>query len=412
MPWAYDSPAWRGLPLASHGLDWVAPPAEFGHAVRKNAAGIVYRDIDRTADTLGADGAKYRKLAVSLTEQWAGLNELALSPWRRYPRHPRAAARMGITGLGSAARYVERFSDDLAPAVFAGCAAHAVIPLERRRTAAVGHMFLAAAHGSGWRFPRGGAGRLTAALAAHLRDLGGEIRLGYRVAAWGDLPEHKIVVFGTGPHAVAQIAGDRLRVRRRRGLKAWRYGPGAFKLDFALAGPIPWLAEGLAAAGTLHLGGTWKEVALAEREVAAGRHPARPFVLLAQPSLFDPSRAPAGKHTAWAYCHVPAGSKVDMTESILQQIERFAPGFRDLVLANHAAGPAQLQATNRNLVGGDVGGGAYDGRQMLMRPYSGTDPHRISERIYLGSASSSPGGGVHGMGGYWAARSALKHRLR
>ncbi len=412
MPWAYDSPAWRELPLNRYGLEWVAPLAEFAHPLRGNKAAVVYRDITRTAESLGADGPGYQRLARRLTRNWAGLNEMVLGPPLRYPRHPAGLVGLGVSGLRSASHYVERFSDEMAPALFAGCAAHALIPLERRPTAAVGHMFLGAAHTSGWRFPRGGAGQLTLALAAHLEALGGEIRLGHRVAKWGDIPDQDAVVFATGPHALEQIAGDRISGRRRRALKRWRYGPGAFKIDLALAGPIPWQARELSEAGTVHLGGPWDEVALALREVAAGRHPRRPFVLLAQPSLFDPSRAPAGRHTAWAYCHVPTGSTVDMTESILQQIERFAPGFRDLVLATHSAGPDQLYAANRNLMEGDVGGGSYAGRQMFFRPFVSIHPHRMSKQIYLGSASSSPGGGVHGMGGYWAARSALRHGLQ
>ena len=412
MPWAYDSPAWRNLPLEEYGLEWISPPAELGHPLRGDVAALLYRDIARSAATLGSDAKRYQKLAERLTSNGTELNEMVLGPPLRYPRHPRALARLGISALGSAARYVERFSDDMAPAIFAGCAAHAVRPLEQRATAVVGHLFLSAAHTSGWRFPRGGAGQLTSALASHLETLGGEIRLGHRVATWDDLPDHRAVIFSTGPQTLVEIAGDRIHPRRRRALERWRYGPGAFKIDLALAGPIPWRAAELAEAGTVHLGGTWKGVALAEREVAAGRHPARPFVLLAQPSLFDPTRAPDGRHTAWAYCHVPLGSTVDVTEGILQQIERFAPGFRDLVQAIHKSGPTQLEEMNRNLVGGDVGGGSYSGRQLILRPYLSARPNRISKRIYLGSASSPPGGGVHGMGGYWAARSALRHGLR
>ncbi len=412
LPWAFDSPAWRDLPLERHGLEWVAPPAELAHPLRDDTAGLVYRDIARTADNLGTDARKYRKLAQGLVRNWASVNEMVLSPPIRYPRHPTSLGRLARSGLGSASKYAQKFSEELAPAIFAGCAAHALLPLERLFTAAVGQIFLGVAHSSGWRFPRGGAGRLTAALVAHFESLGGEIRSGYRVKTWADLPQHKVVVFATGPRAVAEVAGNHVRSSRRRALERWRYGPGAFKLDLALADPIPWQAKEVAGAATVHLGGPWKEVALAERDVAAGRHPQRPFVLLAQPSLFDPGRAPAGQHTAWAYCHVPAGSTVDMTESILNQIERFAPGFRDLVLATHATGPGQLQAINRNLVDGDVGGGSYAGRQLLLRPYLAADPHRVSKNVYIGSASSPPGGGVHGMGGYWAALSALKHGLR
>lgn len=412
MPWGHDSPAWRDLPLHRHGLEWVAPPAEFGHPVGSGSAAVVYRDVERSAGTMGADGPKYERIARSLVSRWGGLHEIVLGPPLGYLSHPLTLARLGFSGVGSAAAYAKHFSDDLAPAAFAGCAAHAVLPLESRLTSAVAQIFLGLAHTSGWRFPRGGAGRITSALASHFKELGGEIRTGHSVQAWDDLPDAKVAVFTTGPLALANIAAGAINGRRRRSLKRWKYGSGAFKIDVALSGPIPWQAKQLADAGTVHVGGTWKEVAQAEREVAAGRHPARPFVILAQPSLFDSSRAPAGKHTAWAYCHVPAGSTVDMTESIVQQIERFAPGFRDLVLAIHSAGPAQLEAGNSNLVGGDVGGGSYAGSQMFFRPFLATNPHRISRRVFFGSASTSPGGGVHGMGGYWAARSALKGRLR
>jgi phytoene dehydrogenase-like protein len=296
--------------------------------------------------------------------------------------------------------------------MFAGCAAHAVLPLEDPLTSSFGLLFLAVTHTTGWRYPRGGAAALSRSLASYLESLGGEIRLGHPVRDWDDLPGHRAAIFTTGPPALARIAGDRLSNRRRRQLERWPYGPGAFKLDLALDGPIPWEAPALAEAGTVHVGGTIAEVAEAERLVAGGSHPEEPFVLLAQPSAADPTRAPAGRQVVWAYCHVPNGSDFDMTERMERQIERFAPGFRDRILARRATPPGRLQESNPNLVGGDVGGGSHAGARLLFRPNFSLRPHRVTERIFLGSASTPPGAGVHGLGGYWAARAALAGPLR
>jgi phytoene dehydrogenase-like protein len=285
------------------------------------------------------------------------------------------------------------------------------LPLERPFTASFGLLFLALAHTAGWQYPQGGAANLTRALASYLTAVGGEIRLSHPVRHWDDLPSHRAAIFTTGPAALAGIAGTRLRRRTRRRFDQWRYGPGAFKVDFALDGPIPWTAPELAAAGTVHVGGTLAEVAAAERMVANGSHPERPFVLLSQPTAADPSRAPEGKHTVWAYCHVPNGSDVDMTDRIERHIEHFAPGFRDLILARSTTSPRRLEAWDANLVGGDVGGGSHAGLRLLVRP-TAFRPHRVTENIFLGSASTPPGGGVHGMGGSWAARAALAGPLR
>lgn len=412
MPLGFASPAWDDLPLAAHGLTWVEPPVEFGQPLDGGRAAIGYRDLLRTAAGLGPDAERYRRLARPLVEDWDKLRPALLGPILRFPRHPIALARFGIRGILPATVFAGRADGDLYPALLAGCAAHAVLPLERPLTTSVGLMFLILTHAGGWRYPAGGAGRLTGALAGYFESLGGEIRLSHPVRTWDDLPDHRAVIFATGPGLVARVAGDKIPSRIRRKFRRWPYGPGAFKVDYALDGPVPWTAPELAGAGTVHVGGTLEEVAAAERQVADGAHPDRPFVLVAQPGVADPSRAPAGKHTLWAYCHVPNGSDVDMTDRIEAQIERFAPGFRDLVLARHVSPPASLEAGNANLVGGDVGGGSHEGLKVLFRPGLSLSPHQVTDTIYLGSASTPPGGGVHGMGGYWAARAALAGALQ
>ncbi|MBT8247073.1 MAG: NAD(P)/FAD-dependent oxidoreductase [Acidimicrobiia bacterium] len=412
MPLGHASPAWQDLPLAEHGLEWIAPAAEFGQPLDGGRAAIAYRDVDRTASTLGPDADRYRKVAGSLVRDWERLRPSLLGPLLRLPRHPVALARFGLRGIRSATGLTAGAAGDAYPALFAGAAAHSVLPLDRPFTASFGLLFLALGHTAGFQYPRGGAASISRALASYLGTIGGEIRLSRPVRNWDDLPAHRAAIFTTGPPALAAIAGTRLTERRRRRFRSWPYGPGAFKVDFALDGPIPWAAPGLADAGTVHVGGTMEEVAEAERLVAEGSHPERPFVLLAQPSVADPTRAPAGRQTVWAYCHVPNGSEVDMTDRIEAQIERFAPGFRDRILARTATSPSSLEAMNPNLVGGDVGGGSYAGTRLLFRPSASPRPHRVTDSIFLGSASTPPGGGVHGMGGYWAARAALNGPLR
>ncbi len=412
MPLGVASPAWASLPLEDHGLHWVAPPGEFGQPLDGGRAAIAYRDIERTAAGLGGDAERYRKLAGRLAADWDHLAASVLGPLLRIPRHPLAMARFGLHGVQPATRFVSRAAGDLYPALFAGCAAHAVLPLERPLTTSFGLLFLALTHTTGWQFPQGGAGRLSRALAGCLASLGGEIRLSHPVRTWDDLPAHRAAIFTTGPATLARVAGSRLPHRIRRRFEKWPYGPGAYKVDFALDGPIPWTATALADVGTVHVGGTIAEVAEAERLVAEGTHPEQPFVLLAQPSVADPSRAPEGQQAVWAYCHVPNGSDFDMTDRIEGQIERFAPGFRDRILAKHATAPSELEAINPNLVGGDFGGGSHAGMGLVARPRLTVRPHRITDRLFIGSASTPPGGGVHGMGGYWAAQAALAGSLR
>lgn len=412
MPFGAASPAWADWPLASHGLEWLRAEVEFGQPLAGKRAAVGYASIARTAEGLGADAEIYMRMAESLVADWPAMRDGVLRPVLRVPRNPIRLLRFGLRGVQSATGYAERFADPEIKALLAGCAAHAVLPLEKPLTNALALMFLAATHTSGWPLPRGGAGAVTEALAGYLRSLGGEIRLNHRVSDWGDLPSHRAAIFATAPATAARVAGHRLPARRRRRLEEWPYGPGAFKLDLALDGPIPWAAPELQLAGTVHVGGTMAEVAEAERTVAAGSHPERPFLLLAQPSAVDPTRAPSGKHVVWTYCHVPNGSTMDMTEAILRRIEEYAPGFRDRILAVTATSPAELEARNANLVGGDVGGGSYAGLRMVFRPSMSPRPYLLGDGVYLGSASTPPGGGVHGLGGYWAARAALAGPLR
>jgi len=408
-PLGLGSPFFRTLPLGEHGLEWIQPPAPVAHPLDDGTAVMMERSVEDTARGLGADATAYRRLMGPVVERWDALVPDLLAPLH-LPRHPVALARFGLAALRSARGLAEaRFRDERARALFAGLAGHSIVPLERAATAAIGLVLGAAAHAVGWPLPRGGSRRIADALAAQLRSLGGEIRTGHVVESLDALPPARAVLCDVTPRQLLTLAGDRLGGRYRRQLERYRYGPAAFKVDLALSGPIPWRAGDCVRAGTVHLGGTLAEIAASEAEVGRGRHPERPYVLLAQQSLFDPSRAPAGKHTAWAYCHVPNGSAVDMTERIEAQIERFAPGFRDLVLARSVLTPARLHDLNPNYIGGDINGGAQDLGQMFTRPAPRIVPYSTPVRgLYICSSSTPPGGGVHGMCGYHAARAALR----
>lgn len=408
-PLAVGSPFLSGLPLAEHGLEWIHPRYPVAHPLDDGSAALLHRSVDATAEGLGADGDAYRRLMAPLVADWDKIARGALGP-PRLPRNPLAMGRFGLLALRSARGLAERtFRGERARALFAGTAAHSILPLERAGSAAVGLVLQTAAHAVGWPMPRGGAGRITDAMAAHLRALGGEIRTGAHVEAWADLPQARATLLDVSPRAVVGIMGERLPKGYRRSLERFRHGPGAFKVDWALAEAIPWRAAECAGAGTVHVGGTLAEIAAAETAVWRGEHPDAPFVLVAQQSLFDGSRAPAGKHTAWAYCHVPNGSQVDMTARIEAQIERFAPGFRERILARSAMPPSALEAYNANYVGGDIAGGANDLRQLLARPAPRLNPYATPVKgVYVCSASTPPGAGVHGLCGYYAARAALR----
>jgi phytoene dehydrogenase-like protein len=406
---AAGSPFFRSLPLAAHGLELAHPDAPLAHPLDGGDAVLLERSVDETAAGLGADGDAYRSLLGPLVREADALVELLLAPLP-LPKRPLLLTRFGLSGLLPAERLARwRFDGERARALFAGIAAHSIQPLGRPATAAYGLVLAVAAHAYGWPFARGGSQQLADALASCLRELGGEIRTGNRVESLAELPPARATLLDVTPRQLLALAGDRLPAAYARRLERYRYGPGVFKLDWALDGPIPWTAEACARAGTVHLGGTLAEIAAGEAEVWHGGHPERPFVLLAQATPFDPSRAPGGKHTAWAYCHVPHGSDADMTDAIERQVERFAPGFRDLVLGRSAMGPAAFEAYDANCVGGDINGGVQDLRQLWTRPVARLDPHSTPvDGLYLCSSSTPPGGGVHGMCGYHAARSALR----
>lgn len=410
-PLAVGSPALASWPLQEHGLRWQHPEVVLAHPLDgvEGGAAALHRSPRSTAATLGTDGVAWRHLVEPLAERWAGLAHDVLRPLLRPPRHPGALLRFGPRALLPATALAEsRFGRPPARALVAGLAAHSVLPLSRPGTSAVALLLAAAGHAVGWPAPRGGAQALADALVSYLRSLGGEVETGRRVAALHELPPARAVLFDLAPRPFLEICGSHLPGRYRRRLQRFRHGPGVFKLDLALDGPVPWRAPAARRAGTVHVGGTLEEISAAEAAVWHGRMPERPFVLVAQQSLFDPRRAPAGKHTLWAYCHVPPGFDGDATAAVEAQIERQAPGFRDLVLARHALRPADLERYNPNYVGGDITAGVQDLAQTVARPVLSPTPYRTPVRgLYLCSASTPPGGGVHGMCGVHAARAAL-----
>lgn len=406
-PMAAASPAFSSMPLESHGLRWIVPPAAAAHPLDDGSAVMLENSVEATARGLGRDGAAYRLALGPLAAAWPSLAPELLAPVH-VPAHPLLLARFGLLALRPAAGGAKaRFRGREARALAAGLAGHSLLPLERAGSAAAGWALALAAHNGGWPIPEGGSGRISAALASYLRSLGGKIVTGSPVRSLGELGRPDAILCDLTPRQLLRVAGDRLSPGFRRALAAYRYGPGAFKVDWALDGPIPWSAEGCRRAATVHVGGTLEEIAASERAPARGAVSERPFVLVTQPSLFDPRRAPAGKHTAWGYCHVPNGYKLDVRKHIEAQIERFAPGFVRRILARHVTGPAELERRDANLVGGDITGGAQDLGQLFLRPTRRL--YRTSEPgLYLCSASTPPGAGVHGMCGYHAARAALR----
>lgn len=409
-PMAAGSPFMRALGLKEHGLTWIHPPAPLAHPLDDGPAVLLERDLAATDAQLDAvDGGRWSRWMEPLTSRWDDLAPDAMAALG-VPRHPLLMARLGLRGLRSAAGLARsEFRGPRARALFGGIAAHSVLPLDEIPSAAIGVMLGVAAHAVGWPLPQGGAQAITNALIACLRRLGGEVLLGHEVRQLEDVPTEGPVLFDTGPRALASIANNALPAGYLRKLERFRYGPGVFKIDWALDGPIPWRDPACARAATVHLGGTLEEMIRSERAAWSGQLVERPYVLLAQQSLFDPSRAPEGKHTGWAYCHVPAGSTADRTEAIEQQVERFAPGFRERILARHIMNSQQMQAHNPNYVGGDVNGGAATLDQLFFRPVARRVPYQTPHRrLYLCSASTPPGGGVHGMCGVGAAEAALK----
>lgn len=406
-PLGAGSPFFATLPMEKNGLRWIHSPVDVAHPLDDGTVVLLRRDFAETARSLGEDRERWRDLFQRYAENWPAFAEEILGPALHMPKRPLLMARFGLSAVQPARSFAQNhFNNARTRAVFAGLAAHSFLSLDAPLSAAVGMIFAVTVHAVGWPIPEGGAQSITNALAAHLRQLGGTIQTSHRIASLSELPD-ALTLCDVPPRELVRIAGPRLSPPYIQALNQFQAGPGAFKIDYALSQPIPWRAVDCGLAATVHLGGTMEEIAFSEREMSQGRVAERPFVLLAQPSLFDTSRAPAGNHTAWVYCHVPNGSTVDMTERIEAQIERFAPGFRECVLARKVFSPGDLEAADANLIGGDVMGGGMTVRQVLFRPtkqlYATSDP-----KIFLCSASTPPGGGVHGMCGYHAANRALR----
>jgi phytoene dehydrogenase-like protein len=406
-PFGPASPFFRSLPLASLGIEWVHPPLPVAHPLDGTDAVAISRSVGETAAALGEDRLAYTGLFEPFADRWQALVEEVLQPLH-VPRHPWLLARFGASALRSATGLAtSRFRGARARALFAGLAAHSMLKLDARPSAAVGVLLGALAHGVGWPFVKGGASRLADALATTFTSLGGAIVTGQKISSIDALPPARSILFDLTPKQIVAIAGDRLSPRYRAALGQYRYGPGVFKVDWTLSDPIPWRAAVCGGAGTVHVGGSLDEVARAEAAAWNGHACERPFVLVTQPTVADSGRAPAGRHVAWAYCHVPSGAAIDMTARIESQIERYAPGFREAILARHSAGPQALERDNPNLVGGDIGGGALLLRQLFTRPTWRT--YRLpAAGLYICSSSTPPGGGVHAMCGYHAAEAVLR----
>ena len=405
-PTALASPFFQSLDLGRHGLEWLWPEVDAVHPIDGGRAGVMFRDLDRTAQGLGVDGKAWRKLYEPFVSRMDEVIAELFRPIVHVPRHPLLLAGFGSRALQPASWIAHRWDTDEARGLFAGLAAHAIYPLNRPTTGGLGLMFGATGHAYGWPVAKGGSASIAKALASVLRQHGGKIETGHEVT---ELPQADIVMFDTSPATALRIAGHRLPGRVARPLRRWKQGPAVFKVDFAVEGDIPWDNEWARKAGTVHLGGTFEQIQAAENEVHAGRMPERPFVLLCQQYLADPGRSVGNVHPIWSYAHVPPGYSGDATEAVIKQIERFAPGFRDRIVAKSVTTPAQLEAHNANYIGGDIAGGANDAWQVVMRPRFSANPYSLGAKgLYLCSASTPPGAGVHGMGGANAAAAALR----
>ena len=409
-PLGIASPFFGSVDLARHGLEWVQPDVPVAHALSPGRSVVLERDLSLVDAALGRDADAWRRLFGPLAHEWERLIPAILGPVVRPPRHPLLMARFGLPAVLPATALARlAFREPAARALFAGLAAHSMLRLGQPLSASFGLVLGMLAHAVGWPVARGGSGAIAAALEAEARSLGVEVVTSHRVASLDDLPPSRVVLLDLTPRQALDIAGDRLSSGYRRQLAGFRYGPGVFKIDWALDGPIPWRDPETARAGTVHVGGTYRELAASEEAVGHGRIADRPFVLLVQPTIADPSRAPDGKHVAWAYCHVPNGSTVDMTAAIEAQVERFAPGFCDLILARATKNPVAMEAYDANYVGGDINGGIGDWRQLLFRPVPRWNPYTTPHpSLFLCSSSTPPGGGVHGMSGRLAAREVLR----
>ena len=408
-PLAVVSPFFRNVPLADHGLEWAFPDVPLAHPLDGGGGAVLERSFEATAASLEGDGEAYERVYGPFVRNADALYEDTLAPLR-VPHHPLILTRFGLEAMRSTSSFArDHFERAPARALAAGCGAHSFLPLDAPFTAAFSLMLGVAGHSVGWPCARGGSQQIADAMASYFRALGGTITTDRTIASMAELPRAKAYLFDVFPHALAKIAGDRLPARYRAALERYRHAPGVFKVDWALAAPIPWTNEGARRAGTVHVGGALEEIEASESAVALGKISAKPFVLLAQQSIADPTRAPAGKHTGWAYCHVPWGSTVDMTAAIEAQVERFAPGFRDCIVARHVMSPADYGAYNPNNSGGDIAGGATDILQLFTRPVARAVPYATpAPDIFLCSASTPPGGGVHGMCGYFAAKTVLR----
>jgi len=405
-PMGAGSPFFSSLPLHNHGLEWIHSPAALAHPLDDGTAVMLERDLSETVKSLGVDGAPWDKLMRPFVDRWKEFAPEILRPVSFMSKHPWLMARFGMVGLRSAEVVARRFRSERTRALFAGLAAHSFLSLDEPLSSGLAILMAVPAHAVGWPIPRGGAQSLTNALCGVLSGLGGKVSTSSPVQSLSALSDYDLILCDLTPRQLVKVCGPKLSDNYKRRLERFRYGPGAFKVDYALSAPIPWKAADCLRAASVHLGGSFEEIAASEKAVRNGQHAERPFVLLAQPTLFDSSRAPTGKHTAWAYCHVPNGSELSMLEKLENQIERFAPGFRECILARRVFSPADLESMDANLVGGDVGGGVIDIRQLLFRP---TRRHYATSArdIYMCSASTPPGGGVHGMCGYHAAKMAL-----
>jgi phytoene dehydrogenase-like protein len=409
-PLGLASPFFRQLPLEEFGLEWIYPPVSLAHPMEDGHVAFLTRSLDESAASLGDDSRAYRRLMAPMVDSWQKILGDILGPLPIPPRHPVSLTRFGLHALRSLRGLAEaHFQGEGARGLFAGLAGHGMLPLEEPTTSSIALVLGMLAHAVGWPIPKGGSQAISTAMAAYLETLGGEIATGQEVTSLEELPESRAILLDITPRQIVEICGDLLPSRYRKQLEGYRYGPGVCKVDYALDGPIPWKAAECAQAGTVHLGGTLEEISTSEKLVWQGEHPQKPLVLLAQQSLFDDGRSPAGQHTAWAYCHVPGGSTKDVSENITAQIERFAPGFRDLILAKHVYTAHQMQSYNPNYVGGDINGGVQDWRQLFTRPVARWSPYTTPVKgLYICSSSTPPGGGVHGMCGYHAARAVLK----
>ena len=409
-PLGIASPFFRNLPLKDFGLEWIFPPIAVAHPLDDGSAANLSNSVEESSASLGLDGRAYQRMITPLVAAWQEILSDILGPFPLPPRHPFSLIRFGLHAVRSAKGVAEsQFQDTPARALLAGLAGHGMLPLEESTTASIALVLGLLSHAVGWPIPKGGSQAISNAMAAYLETLGGEIITGQEVTSLDQLPGSRLIMLDVTPRQVVEICGDKLPPGYRKKLDGYRYGPGVCKVDYALSGPIPWKDAICAQAGTVHLGGTLEEISISERAVWRGEHPEKPLVLLAQQSLFDDSRAPAGQHTAWAYSHTPHGSSRDVSQNIAAQIERFAPGFSDQILEKHVYTATEMQSYNPNYIGGDINGGVQDWRQLFTRPVARWSPYTTPVKgLYICSSSTPPGGGVHGMCGYHAAIRALR----